>query len=105
MIKERRQIIFDEEELNAALREADKIAPKLKLPANHVAIELRPSENRIFLKFAIGNADIELPVFTLEGPSIAVLLMAWCKTKNIPIPRLANKSFIVTDHSIILSLQ
>jgi hypothetical protein len=105
MIKERRQIIFDEEELSAALREADRIAPKLKLPTHHVTIELRPSENRIFLKFGAEKAGSESPVFTLEGPSIAVLLMAWCKTKKIPIPRLASKSFIVTDRSIILSLQ
>jgi hypothetical protein len=100
-IKERRQIIFDADELNAALQRVTSIAPQLKLPDHYVAVEFCPSENCIFMKSDTGNVGSN---FRLEGSSIAVLLIKWCNLKKIPVPRFGEKSVRVMENGVILSI-
>jgi hypothetical protein len=103
-IKERRQIIFDAEELDAALREANSIAPQLKLPDRHIAVEFCPSEGCIFTKYDTEKVDSNASRFKLEGPLIAVLMIRWCNLKNIPVPKHGSKSVRVMDRSVILRI-
>jgi hypothetical protein len=40
---------------------------------------------------------------SLDGPHLAVLLMNWCRSKHVPLPRQASKSIRILAYGVVLS--
>lgn len=104
-IKESREIEFDAQELCACLQQSGSIAVQLGMPVldRPLALEFRPSEHCIAVRYDT-NAGAECRVVEVGGTKLAVLLMKWCDSRKIPLPRGADKSVSVTDVSVKLHL-
>jgi hypothetical protein len=104
-IKESRQIEFDAEELSACLQQNGSIAVQLGIPFldRPLVLEFYPSEHCIAVRYDTSVGAESLPV-KVGGSKLAVLLMKWCDSRKIPLPRVAEKSVCVTDASVKLNL-
>jgi hypothetical protein len=97
-IKEFRQIVLDAEELRASLQQTGRIGQLGLALDQPFALEFCVPDDCIEVRQDIGS-----PV-KLSGAMLAVLIMKWCGTKKIPLPKSGNKSVRVTDDSVILSI-
>jgi hypothetical protein len=105
-IKESRQIEFDAEELCACLQQNASIAVQLGIPFldRPLVLEFCPTEHCIAVRYDTNEGAESLPV-KVGGSKLAVLLMKWCDSRKIPLPRGADKSVYVTDVGVKLNLE
>jgi hypothetical protein len=105
-ITERREIIFDADEVYAALQGlSSTVVGRLGLPSERpVAVQFRSVETRLAIQYAATDADAPASLVELEGPHLAVLMMQWCRLRQVPLPRQASKSVRVVDDALVLSL-
>jgi hypothetical protein len=100
-IIERREIIFDVDEVFDALSKLEEaVAASLKLPRGRpLKVEFDTDAVGVTVQY---NAS-ELWV-TLDGPRLAAFLMNWCHRKRVPLPKRATKSIGMTTNNVSLIL-
>jgi hypothetical protein len=105
-ITERREIIFDADEVYAALQGlSSTVVCRLGLPLERpIAVQFRSAETRLAIQYAATGADASASLVGLDGPHLAVFMMQWCRLKQVPLPRQASKSVQVVDDALVLSL-
>jgi len=103
-IRERRQIVFDAEEICTSLQNVRSIDGRSELPpVRPVRIEFLPEKNSVLVQYDSG-ASGNYPPLTLSGAMLAVLLMKCCSIRRVPLPRHGHKSLEVTDNAVVLSI-
>jgi len=103
-IKERRQIIFDADEVLAALRKVGGLTAELAgIPLDSLeSVRLLPAEDSVSVSYrgpVNGTRQVKL-----AGPGLAVVLMRWCMLCKVPLPKSAGKSLVVMDESVVINI-
>ena len=87
-ITDRRQLLFDLQAIQACLRSVRVVSARLDLPLTALqAIRLHEAEGHVELSFATESRCV-------DQSQMAALLIAFCRTLSLPIPKEARKELI-----------
>lgn len=104
MLKEIRNIIFAQEELEAALKVFDTSVQAILPPGRIISFETSGNKEALLTVNVVKPKEGEVSTVIIASAHVAAAMLHYCIKNGIPVPRKARKKIELIEGSLALTL-